>query len=661
MNQRLCLALAASLFSAFLSIGANGAPSWAQADVTELEEDALQAAVAKVAPSVVRIETLGGLEKVGKTVVAAGPTTGLVVSEDGYVVSSAINFVQQPSSILVTLSGGKRAAAQIVARDHSRMLVLLKVTTTEKLTVPTAVPRAEMTPGQWSVAVGRTFDPATPNASVGIVSATNRIWGKAIQTDAKISPNNYGGPLVDIRGRVFGVLVPLSTQTQGEQPELAGAELYDSGIGFAVPLEDILARLPRWKEGKDLYPGLLGIALKGSDNNSDEAEVARVQVKSPAAEAGWKAGDKIVELGGRKVGRLGELRHALGPFYAGEKVPVVVARGSDRISAELTLAEKIEPYVHPFVGVLPSRAPSTDPGVVVRWVFPSSPAEKAGLKVGDRIVGVGEKPAADVKALQDLVAAFEAGQKIPLSLVRDGQPVKLDITSETMPVEVPAKLPASRMSRDLAGVERPAVGVVPIRLPEEKNECVAYVPENYDPQVGCGLVVWLHAPGGFDEKELVERWKTLCDANDLILLAPKAADPARWQPTEVEFIRKTMDEVRGKYRVDPQRVVVHGYQAGGALSFVLAFDRRDVVRGVAVVDAAVPLRTQMPENDPFQRLAVYVTINAKSPAAVPAQSTAKRLSDLKFPVTAKALPEARYLNDEELAELVRWIDTLDRI
>ena len=61
--------------------------------------------------------------------VSTGPTTGLVVAEDGYVISSAFNFIQQPTSILVTLPSGGRAAAQIVARDHSRMLVLLKVNT----------------------------------------------------------------------------------------------------------------------------------------------------------------------------------------------------------------------------------------------------------------------------------------------------------------------------------------------------------------------------------------------------------------------------------------------------------------------------------------------------------------------------------------------------
>ncbi len=118
------------------------------------------------------------------------------------------------------------------------MLVLLKVAADEALPVPTWVPRQELAVGQWTIAVGRTYPGSFPNVSVGILSAINRVWGKAVQTDAKVSPSNYGGPLIDIRGRVIGVLVPLSPQQEGE---FAGAEWYDSGIGFAVPLADIWA------------------------------------------------------------------------------------------------------------------------------------------------------------------------------------------------------------------------------------------------------------------------------------------------------------------------------------------------------------------------------------------------------------------------------------
>ena len=81
-----------------------------------------------------------------------------------------------------------------------------------------------------------------PSVSAGILSATNRIWGKAIQTDAKISPANYGGALVDLAGRVQGVLVPLSPN---HREDAAGVEWYDSGIGFAIPVDDVNRIVPQ--------------------------------------------------------------------------------------------------------------------------------------------------------------------------------------------------------------------------------------------------------------------------------------------------------------------------------------------------------------------------------------------------------------------------------
>ena len=97
-------------------------------DVSIREEDAVKAAIEKIAPSVVKIETFGGLERVGGLLVGTGPTTGLAVSPDGYIVSSAFNFIQKPSQILVHLGDGTRLPSKLVATDHSRMIVLLKVT-----------------------------------------------------------------------------------------------------------------------------------------------------------------------------------------------------------------------------------------------------------------------------------------------------------------------------------------------------------------------------------------------------------------------------------------------------------------------------------------------------------------------------------------------------
>ena len=228
------------------------------------EEAAIRAAVARVADSVVQIRTIGGLDEVDRTLLADGPTTGLVISADGWIVSSAFNFVQQPASILVTFASGEQAPAELVANDHSRMLVLLKAQGRQRSAgagIRTDRRKFASVSGR-SPSVAR-FAPIAPNISVGIVSALDRMFGKVIQTDADVSTANYGGPLVDIRGRVLGVIVPIAPQSASE---VAGAEWYDSGIGFAVPLAAMGPSLERMKAGKDQYAGVLGIGLAARES-----------------------------------------------------------------------------------------------------------------------------------------------------------------------------------------------------------------------------------------------------------------------------------------------------------------------------------------------------------------------------------------------------------
>lgn len=210
-------------------------PSVGADDLAHLEQQAIQAAVAQMAESVVRIQSVGGTVQVEGVTLGEGPCTGLVVSPDGLIVSSRFNFARQPTSILVELPEGGTLPARLLGTDTSRGLVLLKVDLPEgtaDLTVPAAAPAEAAAPGAWALAIGRALDVRELNLSVGVISAVQRIWGKAIQTDAKVSPSNYGGPLIDIHGRVLGLLVPLSPAREGD---LAGSEWYDSGIGFAIP------------------------------------------------------------------------------------------------------------------------------------------------------------------------------------------------------------------------------------------------------------------------------------------------------------------------------------------------------------------------------------------------------------------------------------------
>ena len=630
-------------------------------DLDAQEQKALADAVDRVAPSVVRIETVGGLERVDKVLFGAGPTTGLVVDSSGYILSSAFNFVNKPASILVRLPDGSRKPAKLIARDHNCQVVLLKIDTDRPLPVAEAAPLAQMRVGQWCVAVGRTFEETRPNMSVGILSALGRVCGKALQTDAPTSPNNYGGPLVDIRGRVMGVVVPLSPQSV---EEIAGIEWYDSGIGFAIPLESLRAVLPKLKKGQDLYSGVAGVFMQSKNQFTGDSVIASCRPNSPASKAGFKGGDRIVEIGGRKITRTGEVRTEISRHYAGDKVHFIVQRGDKRVEADLVLVSRLEAYQHGFLGILPMRA-SDELGAVVRYVYPGSPAAEAKIEPGDVIESISGESVEDRDALHGQISGFEPGMSVDLEVRRKDKSRKVTVRLAELPTDLPpATLPASRPQAEAAAAANAAkpkfkVGRVELSVAEFKNQAWAYVPEHYDPAVAHGVVVWLHGNNMADPKDLLALWKPLCDANDLILVVPRAAG-TNWQADEAGFVEKLVGQLKTGYTIDPTRVAVFGRDSGASLAMLLAYRSRDAFRAAAVIDAGTILPP--PEIDPDHRLAVYLGTAKNSRQTQLIRATLVGLAAAKVPVTPKDLgSDPRDLTPAEVAELARWIDMLDRI
>ena len=655
-----CLVRGAILSACLISAAISG---YAADDLEALEERAFRAAVDRVAPSVVRIETIGGSSRLGKVEFGTGPTTGLVVSGDGHILSSAFNFLNRPSSILVQLADGTRSAARLVATDHNRMIVLLKIEAGRSLAVPQFAPRDKVRVGHWSIAVGRAFDSGRPSVAVGIVSAVDRVWGKAIQTDAAISPNNYGGPLVDIRGRVTGLIVPMSPMSRNQT---AGLEWYDSGIGFAVHGEDLAEIVARLKKGEDLRPGVIGISFGDPSVPTAEAVILASRPNSPAREAGLKANDRIVEIEGREIARAADVMRELGRRYAGDRIRLAVLRGDARIECEATLVARLEPYEHPFLGVLPMRAEAdksseAGAGVAVRYVFANSPAAKAGIVVGDRILKLDGKPIKNRDQFDGVICAFKPGDEAELEISRGDQVSTKSVTLGSLPEDVvPGPLPEAVANRPKERAADAPTGTSEIRLPEFENRAVVYVPPSYHSSVPHGVVIWLHASGGLEREKLIAGWKPHLDGHDLILLAPMAGDGDAWRPAELEFVVKSLERIRSTYTVDRSRTVASGFQGGGAMAFLAAFENRKLIGGVAAVDAPVPGKA--PENEPVDRLAFYLGKVAEGRYADRVSAAIAELRSMKYPVTARDLDAATPgLSAEELTRLVRWIDTLDRL
>lgn len=718
MKRYICLLLAVPIMALVAAVGRAD-------DLDELQEKAIKAAVRKIAPCVVQIETQGGTELVttGPRMPGAppgirlgtGPTTGLIVHADGYVISSAFNFANKPQSILVAVPGHKeRYVAEIIANDQTRMLTLLKlIGVNGKLPLPVPVPKGEMRIGQTALAVGRTLtgpDRPMPSVSVGIISALNRIWGRAIQTDAKVSPTNYGGPLIDLYGRVQGVLVPASPRAEGET---AGFEWYDSGIGFAIPLEDINRVLPKMLKGavKDvvtLKRGLLGVTMQqkqGQDEHSLPATIAAVSPASAAEKRGLKPGDTIKEIDGKPIVSQAQLRQVLGPKYAGDTVALKIQRGKEEIKLDVKLEGAVASYPQPFLGILPMRD-DPEPGVEVRFVYPGSPADKAGIRAGDRIMKMGREvppaplrlqPIAGRDAMMDLINSAVPGLELSFEVKRgenkktETLKIKLDVVPDMVPskTQLPEKASVKKALTKPKGVGPQAAGAPKKEEKKEPNKedkkadtgflkrttaaadhtYWIYVPENYDPNIAHAVLVWLHPPGKNKEKDFDNFWQSWqfpCEDYHIILVCPAAeSERGGWTQSESEFVQEAVRAVSDSYTVDRRRIIAHGMDQGGEMAFALGFRSRGLFRGVATTGAA--LSSNPRDKVVNQPLSFFLVVGDKDPLRDAVKETKTKLIDKKYPVIYREVPNLgrQYIDGrlgiDTLEELVRWIDSLDRL
>ncbi len=320
-----------------------------------------RAAASNVLPSVVTIETYGGVQIGGGPAPKAppksdrpgtrrppagmqgiarpgeGPTTGLILSEDGYIITSTFNFIRKPAIITVVLHDGTQHVAKLLGQDETRKICLLKIEPPKdsKLAVPQFISTNELKVGQWSISLGVGYGATDPALSAGIISAKNRISGRAVQTDANISPANYGGPLIDLEGKVIGICVPLSPAGGAAG---AGVEWYDSGIGFAVPLQGLDRLIEQMKKGETIYPGRMGIQ-PGQQPPKDGKGIIAAQVmpKSAADKAGVKANDVITHIDGTEILDGLHLKSVMGKYIAGDVVKATIKRGTETLVVEIKL------------------------------------------------------------------------------------------------------------------------------------------------------------------------------------------------------------------------------------------------------------------------------------------------------------------------------------
>jgi serine protease Do len=246
-----------------------------------------------------------------------------------------------------------------------------------------------------------------------------------IQTDAAINPGNSGGALIDADGRLIGINTAILSRSGGNQ-----------GIGFAIPVNlarDVMDNLV--KDGH-VTRGYLGVMIQDLNpalakefklKDTKGALVGDVTAKSPAAKAGLKDGDVILEFNGKKVADSRHLKLEVARTKPGETVPVKILRDGSSKTLDITVKElpgtehlaKSDNAEGKDTGTLNGvgvadldnnlrrqfELPESVKGVVITEVKPDSAAAEAGLKPGDVIQELNRKA---VKTADEAVRLTES-------------------------------------------------------------------------------------------------------------------------------------------------------------------------------------------------------------------------------------------------------------
>jgi serine protease Do len=419
------------------------------------------------------------------------------------------------------------------------------------------------------------------------------------------------------------------------------------------------------------------------------------------------------------------LQFALGPKYAGDVISLKISRdGKEKAFEKVTLGANLSTYIQPFLGILPMRD-DPEPGVEVRYVFPGSPADKAGIKPGDRLMQLtpptvptpGRPPVTfppltgrDDLAGRMLICQPNTDVQIQLKKKDGGKnqtvTVKLSIVTDELPEAAP--LPSSKekaLEKPKGASTATADGKVIGKKPEEKKpeekkpeekkddkkpekkaeddeekkepefglidrtnttlgrQYWVYVPKNYNKNVSHGVILWLHdaGNGGKDSKDVSKTWADYCEANHMIIVGPRSQSNTGWVASETEGVIGDLKEVLGQYTIDKRRVIAHGIGSGGQMAYYLGFNARQYIRGVAVSSAA--LGTQPKENVPGEYLSFFIVGGDKDPAIKEIRDSRPQLVEKRFPVLYRELKDfgKQYLDEKSFFELHRWIDSLDRI
>lgn len=294
--------------------------------------------------SVVAISTTIQTTMYGQSAEGASSGSGFILTEDGYVVTN-YHVVQGATSIEVVCHDGTSYPAELVGYDSTNDLAVLNVEATG-LPAATVGSSSNLIIGDMVVAIGNPLGELTATQTVGYVSGINREITtdntiiSMIQTDAAINAGNSGGPLFNMYGEVIGITTAKYSGTTG-----SGASI--EGIGFAIPIDDVMSSISDLIDYGYVTGAYLGVTVQNTDANAASvyglptgAQVMEIVEGASADRAGLKVKDIIIQLGDTTVSNVTELTRALRSYKAGDTTTITVIRGGTEVTLDITLDEK---------------------------------------------------------------------------------------------------------------------------------------------------------------------------------------------------------------------------------------------------------------------------------------------------------------------------------
>ncbi len=365
-----------------------------------------------------------------------GMGSGVIIDSNGTILTNN-HVVAHADELKVVLADNREFSAKVVGTDPKTDLAVIRIQA-QGLTPAVLGDSDALEVAEWVLAIGAPFG-LRQTVSAGIVSAVGRgrvgiaDYENFIQTDAAINPGNSGGPLVDLDGRLVGINTAIASRSGGSQ-----------GIGFAIPINMAKGVMAQLIDHGAVVRGYLGVMI--ADLSEELARsfghkgkggilVQDVSGDTPAAKAGLRAGDIILERDGKPVGEVGAFRNGIAQIKPGTIVKLTLWREGKQVVVDVKLGElpgeraeargqkdegsdfglgltDLTPELRQRFGI------EAKAGALVAGVESGSIAEQAGLRAGDLVVQVGKTDVASAAQAEKLLAA--AGKSVRLRILRAG-------------------------------------------------------------------------------------------------------------------------------------------------------------------------------------------------------------------------------------------------